>query len=47
MERREPDVSFVSSLVPTFNMIPKSTLVGTPLVSVSTVTPLLNFETWY
>lgn len=42
MDRRDPEVSLVSSLVPTFNKIPKSTLEGKAEDSVTTVIPLAN-----
>lgn len=46
MDKRDPEVSLVSSLVPTFNKIPKSTLEGKADDSVTTVIPLANLVVW-
>lgn len=47
MDNRDPDVSFVSSLVPTSKRIPTSTLDGDEADSVNTVIPFANFVTSY
>jgi len=47
MDRSDPDVSVVSSLVPTFSNNPKEILDGKLVDSVKTETPFESFETSY
>ena len=47
IDNKDPDVSFVSSLVPTSKRIPTSTLEGDEALSVNTVIPFESFVTSY
>ena len=47
IDNKDPDVSFVSSLVPTSKRIPTSTLDGDEALSVNTVMPFESFVTSY